>query len=236
MKVKVELTSEEFDMLCDKIKHMRCIVRDSNDILSYEDYCTGECGLGMCEHPEFCNPVEWLKSKIIETSGNGTEMKYYILASVSADDLNEDGGYTIPSNITTIGYRAFSELAELKRIEIPNSVKSIESWAFSGCENLEEVILPEGLTDLQTALFKGCKSLKKITIPESVKNLHMAVFIGCENLEEIHIKGAVKYIGSTMFIGCSNLKKVTLAHPCPSNINGSYEHIFGKNAEVITTF
>lgn len=60
-KVRLELTEEEFKMIIDKMKWMRCIVRDSN--LNYEDYCDGKCD--NCNRPDLCNFEKWIYSKVI---------------------------------------------------------------------------------------------------------------------------------------------------------------------------
>ena len=61
-KVRLELLESEFDMIIEKLKWMRCVIRDSD--LDYTDYCNGECGL-ECNRPEFCDFEEWFKSKLI---------------------------------------------------------------------------------------------------------------------------------------------------------------------------
>lgn len=60
--VKIELSESEFNMIIDKMKWMRCVVRDSN--LNYQNYCNGKCG-SECNRPDLCNFENWLKSKII---------------------------------------------------------------------------------------------------------------------------------------------------------------------------
>jgi len=62
-KIKVEMTESEFNMIIDKLKWMRCVVRDSD--LDYKNYCNGECG-SKCNRPDLGNFEEWLKSKIVE--------------------------------------------------------------------------------------------------------------------------------------------------------------------------
>jgi hypothetical protein len=63
--VRLELTQGEFDMLSDNIEHMRCIIRDSNRF-NFENFCSGECTVEGCDRPEFCNPRNWLRSKIVK--------------------------------------------------------------------------------------------------------------------------------------------------------------------------
>lgn len=62
--IKLELPESEFNMIIDKLKWMRCVVRDS-DNLDYQKYCNGDCGL-RCNRPDLCNFEKWFKSKVIE--------------------------------------------------------------------------------------------------------------------------------------------------------------------------
>lgn len=62
-KIKLELPESEFNMIVDKLRWMRCIVRDSD--LDYEKYCNGECG-SQCNRPDLCNFEKWIRSKVVE--------------------------------------------------------------------------------------------------------------------------------------------------------------------------
>lgn len=79
----LELTQEEYNMIANRIKDMRCIVRDSHEF-DDKDICNGDCNEN-CNRPELCNPVKWLESKVVydSSTANRTEM----LAAVS--DLSE---------------------------------------------------------------------------------------------------------------------------------------------------
>ncbi len=52
---------------------------------------------------------------------------------------NARTSYTIPDNVTTIGYLAFSKTNNLSTITIPASVTSIDSCAFPRCQNISDV-------------------------------------------------------------------------------------------------
>ncbi len=73
------------------------------------------------------------------------------------------GNYTIPANVTKIGYMSFSGCAGLSGVTIPNSVIDIESYAFKGCTGLDDVTLPERLTMIEDEAFAGCTGLISAT-------------------------------------------------------------------------
>lgn len=61
-KIKLELSESEFNMIINKLKWMRCVVRDSD--LDYTAYCNGKCN-SKCNRPDLCGFEEWFKSKIV---------------------------------------------------------------------------------------------------------------------------------------------------------------------------
>ena len=61
--IKFKLTENEFNMIIEKLRWMKCVVRDGN--LNSENYCNGECD-SECNRPDLCNFKNWLESKIVE--------------------------------------------------------------------------------------------------------------------------------------------------------------------------
>ncbi len=56
--------------------------------------------------------------------------------------------YTIPDEITSIGYCAFTESPEIETITMGDQITHIEGYAFSGCPNLKTITLSAGLKNL----------------------------------------------------------------------------------------
>ena len=96
------------------------------------------------------------------------------------------GEYTIPSNVTNIGNRAFYDCDGLTSVTIPNSVTNIESFAFAYCSSLTSITIPDGVTRLAGAVFNGCSGLKSVTIPNGVTYIDLRVFDGCTSLTNIY--------------------------------------------------
>ena len=71
--------------------------------------------------------------------------------------------YTIPDNITTIGYRAFVECPEIETITMGDQITAIEGYAFSDCPNLKSITLSAGLKDISgNNAFIGSEKLETI--------------------------------------------------------------------------
>lgn len=117
---------------------------------------------------------------------------------------------SIPSGVTTVGWNAFSECAELRRVVLPESVARVEGSAFEGCTALESVVLPEGLSEIAPSVFYGCSALREITIPAAVTVIRTAAFLGCESLTGITIPDKVVEIESKAFMNCHALADVKL--------------------------
>lgn len=56
--------------------------------------------------------------------------------------------YSIPDDITSIGYCAFTESPEIETITMGDQITHIEGYAFSYCPNLKTITLSAGLKDL----------------------------------------------------------------------------------------
>lgn len=92
-----------------------------------------------------------------------------------------------------------------EKIVVPSEVTSIGKKAFYNCSNVSSIELPEGVTSIGEQAFSRCTGLKSITIPEGVKKIRTSAFSGCSNLSTIEIPNSVKWMADNTFLGCSNL-------------------------------
>ena len=99
--------------------------------------------------------------------------------------------FTIPDNITSIGYAASYECSKLTSIVIPESVKSIDTNAFANCTSLTNIEIPNGVTIVERAVFWGCSSLTSVVIPNSVISLGVNAFYKCSSLTNINYVGTI---------------------------------------------
>ena len=130
-----------------------------------------------------------------------------VLKSWPNTSIPESGHITIPSEVTVIGYTAFSGCSRLKSITFPNKLKEIGEHAFSACTQLQEVTIPNSVTQIGDYAFNGCSNLHTVTLPSKLQVLSNYVFKGCQALKAIHTKG-VHTIQVSAFEGCTRLAKV----------------------------
>ncbi|MBQ6661362.1 MAG: leucine-rich repeat protein [Clostridia bacterium] len=114
----------------------------------------------------------------------------------------------IPSDVVSIGERAFADCNNLAYINVPDSVTVIGPDAFSGCSALESINIPCSLSSIMNGTFCGCESLTVISIPEGVTTIGDQSFRNCINLAEIQLPQSVTALGSQSFSECRKLVKI----------------------------
>ncbi|MBP3496094.1 MAG: leucine-rich repeat domain-containing protein, partial [Clostridia bacterium] len=146
---------------------------------------------------------------------------------------------TIPSSVTSIGYKAFYNCTSLTSVTIPSSVTSIGYKAFYNCTSLTSVIIPSSVTSIGEDAFSYCNSLvyneydngyylgnesnpylvlvkakdTSITsciINENTRFIHSTAFSGCTSLTSVTIPNSIKSIGNDAFAYCDLLTSVTI--------------------------
>ena len=146
-----------------------------------------------------------------------------VILKVTNEDV-QNGEFTIPGSVTTIGVNAFRGCTSLTQVTIPGSVKDIGRYAFSDCTRLTQVSIHDSVTDIGMETFYGCTSLTQVTIPGSVTSIGVNVFRGCTSLTQVTIPSAVTDIGWWTFYGCANLTHVSIPNSVKSIGHGAFEH------------
>lgn len=119
----------------------------------------------------------------------------------------DNGTYTVPEEVNTIGTGVFEKRNTLTKVIVPAKVKSIEQSAFSDMKNLTEVeflaagdgVQEVGLTIAKEA-FNGCRALVKMTLPARLTDITLfatnakgeyeqSAFKDCSKLKEIEVTG-----------------------------------------------
>lgn len=62
-------------------------------------------------------------------------------------------------DVTSLGDRAFYNLADLQAVFVPDGVQEIHGNCFTDCSSLSEVRLPDSLASLSSNAFDGCREV-----------------------------------------------------------------------------
>ena len=120
----------------------------------------------------------------------------------------ETDSYTIPSGVTSIADRAFSDCYKLITVTIPGSVTSIGNDAFISCRYLANVVMSEGLESIGADAFAYCASLDNVTLPDTVRNIMDGAFRDCDSITNITIPDSVDGLGNGVFEDCDALQSI----------------------------
>lgn len=129
---------------------------------------------------------------------------------------NEITTLVIPSSLTSIGGKAFSECTGLTSVTIPNSVTSIGEKAFSGCTGLTSFTIPSSVTMIGDGAFSRCTGLTSITIPNSVTSIGENAFSSCSGLTSVTIPNSVTSISNSTFRDCTGLTSIIIPNSVTS--------------------
>lgn len=117
----------------------------------------------------------------------------------------------IPGSVNTIGMSSFLNCKKLVDITISDGVKTIERGAFIGTSSLTSVILPNSVTEIGQLAFNGT-NLQSISFSNQLTTIGNEAFRGCSKLEAIHIPGSVVTIGEKAFHGCGAATSLTIGN------------------------
>lgn len=119
--------------------------------------------------------------------------------------------YEIPSSVKKVGFAAFLDCKNLRKIYTHENLRKLDSYAFYRCKNLINIINKDNKDNIQIlgdSCFMYCDSIKKVYF-EKVKKIEKNCFFDCRSLEEIHLD-SVKFIGETAIYRSSTIKKINL--------------------------
>ncbi len=117
--------------------------------------------------------------------------------------------YTIPDDVTMIGYYAFYDCDSLNSVTIPDSVTSIRGMVFYECDSLTNVTIPDSVVSMEDQVFMYCRSLSSITLPANISSLGNNVFTACTSLIAVYSKNTTPpSLGYAMFYYCDSQLKI----------------------------
>ncbi|OON93392.1 MAG: hypothetical protein ATN31_06340 [Candidatus Epulonipiscioides saccharophilum] len=142
---------------------------------------------------------------------NIIEMQDFLIVNkVLVKYLGSQADIILPSNISSIGDRAFYKCMDIQSISMPYKVKSIGSEAFLSCRNLTKVSLSHKLKSIGTRSFFNCTKLTEIIFPKGIKEILDEAFGDCRSLAYIDLPDSLNFIGNSAFECCSDLEKIII--------------------------
>ena len=128
-----------------------------------------------------------------------------------------------PSDVTTIGVRAFYKCRSLKSVHIPNTVTSIGDQAFYFCSNLTSMTIAEdnNLESIGPQFIQGT-GITEFSWPSNLTTIGSSVLYGAEKLETVYIPNTVTSIGDYAFYSCIKLTNITI----PSGVTNIGQYAF----------
>lgn len=115
-----------------------------------------------------------------------------------------------PSQLESIGKKAFYNCNQLETVTFPDSVKVIEASAFENCKALTKLLIPNTVIALGNSAFKGCEEITELTISNAISTLGTAVFENCSGLQSVVIPSGLTVLSDNMFRRCTALSSVTI--------------------------
>ena len=109
-------------------------------------------------------------------------------------------------------------LASLTTVLLPSTVTKVAAKAFSQCEALTAIQLPN-VTEIGESAFSSCKLLETVTIPNTLK-IESNAFSFCDKLTNIDLS-KVTYLGSSAFYYCTSISSVDLSSIAVTDYNNS---------------
>ena len=117
---------------------------------------------------------------------------------------------TLPSDLTSIGSKAFYGYSNLALTSLPSGVTKIGDSAFNSCTKLALTSLPSGLTSIGNSAFKECTNLALTSLPSGLTSIGSYAFNGCAKLTSITFEGTPTTIDRTAFSLCSYLTTINV--------------------------
>ena len=133
---------------------------------------------------------------------------------------------TIPSSVTSIGFKAFNYCSSLQTVTFAQEAKlsSIGEDAFCNCTALSTITIPSSVTSIGIKAFEVCTGFKTtITIPSSVTSIGEGAFQGCTNLPSISVDEKNAYYSSKDGILFNKDKTTLVCYPGGITTSTSYE-------------
>ncbi len=128
---------------------------------------------------------------------------------------------SVDYSVTEINFLS-GDMPNLTELSIPSSVTKIGNRAFSNCPSLKDITWSDNLNSIGSNAFYRCSSITDIKFPDSLKTIGSNAFSNCEALQNISFGSSIEKIGSQCFYGCPNIKQITLTATTPPSATNAF--------------
>ncbi len=129
----------------------------------------------------------------VSSIGNGVFMYCYGLSNITVDDNNKNYSsdeYGVLFNKDKTELIQYPIGNTRKNYTIPNDVTEIGYGSFGFCNNIISVDIPTGVTKIDDFAFYKCSGLTSIAIPKSVTSIGYAAFLlGTNDIKDVYYTG-----------------------------------------------
>ena len=138
-----------------------------------------------------------------ETDGKLSILDLSEAKIVAGGDAYTSYIYNMYTSNDKLGDYAFYGCSGLTSLTLPSGVTSIGYRAFEGCSGLTSLTIPSGVTEIGSSAFYGCSGLTSLTIPSGVTSIGKWAFYGCSGLTSIYVyTKKLPELGYYVFNGC----------------------------------
>ena len=129
--------------------------------------------------------------------------------------------------VTAIGSSVFEKNIAIRSVTFSSDLTSIGWRAFSGCTNLTEISSIEGIKSIGASAFYNCYKIPfGDLVLDNVESIGDSAFVGC-NIRSLKIGDKLGSMGIYVFEYCGNLKSVDITGNGNCRLNG-YNGVFNN--------
>lgn len=139
----------------------------------------------------------------------------------------------IPAGAEAVGESAFASNRYLKQIDF-SDVTTIGFSAFTSCHALESLTIPDTVTEMGACAFENCENLKSVKFGKGLEKTGYRTFARCKALTTIDFGTTLNTIEGLCFAYCDGLKNVTLPETITTAENGSFGECHGLESFTTT--
>lgn len=156
-----------------------------------------------------CYSLSYITFPLVTTIGEGAFSSAGLSGNMKEIDL---------SNVTSLGYAAFSFVSTLEKVILSDELEVIPESCFYRCESLKEINMPSALKAIETqALYRT--AIEDLTLPEGVTTIGTCIFEDYYSdyclIKTLTLPSTLRSIASDAFVNCDNLTDVYLYRIIP---------------------